>query len=94
MANAMVETLERLFMTAGENDLIVRVEDPGKKIFSFDVAGVDGKPIQSYGTMDLEGYRIMRMLEPIPVSGALLVRLKTPRTFGEVPFAFQDVKLP
>ena len=94
MANAMVETLERLFLTAGENDLIVKVDDPGKKIFSFDVTSADGKPIPSYGTMDLEGYRIVRMLEPIPESGALLVRLKTARTFGEVTFAFKDVKLP
>lgn len=98
MADAMVESLVSalgmLFMTAGENDLILKVDDPGKKIFSFDLAGPDGKPIPSYGSTDLEGYRIVRMLEPLPAAAVLQVRLKTPRSFGEVPFALSNVKLP
>lgn len=98
MAGAMGDMLatmfERLFMTAGENDLILKVEDPGKKIFSFDLVGADGKPIQSYGTMDVESYRIVRMLEPIPPTATLQVRLKTPRSFGELPFTLSNVKLP
>lgn len=94
MAEALVKTFEMLFLSAGENDLIVRVDDPGKKIFSFDLAASDGKPIRSYGTVNLEGYRIIRMLEPIPEGASLLVRLKTPRSFGEVPFRLANVKLP
>jgi hypothetical protein len=98
MAGAMGDMLatmfERLFMTAGDNDLILKVEDPGKKIFSFDLVAADGKPIQSYGTMDVESYRIVRMLEPIPPTATLQVRLKTPKSFGELSFTLANVKLP
>jgi hypothetical protein len=94
MGDMLASMFERLFMTAGDNDLILKVEDPGKKIFSFDLVGADGKPIQSYGTMDVESYRIVRMLEPIPPTATLQVRLKTPRSFGELPFTLSNVKLP
>ncbi|HYV41474.1 MAG TPA: hypothetical protein VEO02_06750 [Thermoanaerobaculia bacterium] len=94
MADAFGSMIERLFLSAGENDLIVKVDDPGKKIFSFDLAASDGTPIRSYGTMDLDNYRIVRMLEPIPEGASLQVRLKTPRSFGEVPFTLANVKLP
>ena len=94
MADMFTGMFERLFMTAGENDLILKVDDPGKKIFSFDLVGSDGAPIRSYGTMELEAYRIVRMLEPIPPTASLQVRLKTPKSFGEVPFTLANVKLP
>jgi hypothetical protein len=94
MADVLVSTIQSLFQNVGENDLILKVNDPGKKIFSFDLAAPDGTAIQSYGVTDVEGYRVVRMLEPIPPAASLQVRLKTPKSFGEVPFAFQDVKLP
>jgi len=94
MADVLVTTIQRLFENVGENDLILKVDDPGKKIFSFDLAAPDGSAVQSYGMTDIEGYRILRMLEPIPPAASLQVRLKTPKSFSEVPFAFQDVKLP
>jgi hypothetical protein len=102
MAEAMAEGLadafggifERLFMTVGDNDLILKVDDPGKKLFAFDLASADGKPINSYGTMEMESYRIVRMFEPIPADAALNVRLKTARSFAETPFTLSNVKLP
>ena len=98
MAGAVGDMLtgmfERLFMTAGDNDLILKVDDPGKKIFSFDLVDAAGVPIRSYGTMEVETYRIVRMLEPIPPIASLQVRLKTPKSFGEVPFTLTGVKLP
>jgi hypothetical protein len=94
MGDVLTNMLERLFMSAGDNDLILKVDDPGKRVFSFDLVGPDGAPIRSYGTMELEAYRIVRMLEPIPPTASLQVRLKTPKSFGEVPFTLADVKLP
>ena len=94
MGNMLTSMFENLFMSAGDNDLILKVDDPGKKIFSFDLVASDGSPIRSYGTMELEAYRIVRMLEPIPPTASLLVRLKTPKSFGEVPFALTSVQLP
>jgi len=94
MADALGTMFDRLFMSAGDNDLILKVEDPGKKLFSFDLAARDGKPITSYGTMEVENYRIVRMFEPIPQGAALLVRLKTPKTFAETPFTLANLKLP
>jgi hypothetical protein len=94
MANVLVASIQSLFQNVGENDLILKVTDPGKKIFSFDLAAADGTAIQTYGTTDVEGYRVVRMLEPVPPTATLQVRLKTPKSFGEVRFAFQDVKLP
>jgi len=94
MADALGGMFERLFMTAGENDLILKVDDPGKKLFGFDLASRDGKPITTYGTMEMESYRIVRIFEPIPEGAVLLVRLKTPRSFAEAPFSLSNVKLP
>jgi hypothetical protein len=94
MGDALGGMLERLFLSAGDNDLVLKVSDPGKKIFSFDLVAPDGAPIRSYGTMELEGYRIIRMFEPIPPNASLQVRLKTPKSFGEVPFSLANVKLP
>jgi hypothetical protein len=94
MGDALAGMLERLFLSAGDNDLILKVDDPGKKIFSFDLVAPDGAPIRSFGTMDLEGYRIIRMFEPIPQNASLQIRLKTPKSFGEVLFALANVKLP
>jgi hypothetical protein len=94
MGDALSGMLERLFLSAGDNDLILKVDDPGKKIFSYDLVAPDGAPIRSFGTMDLEGYRIIRMFEPIPQNASLQVRLKTPKSFGEVSFSLANVKLP
>ena len=94
MADVLVATIQSLFQNVGDNDLILKVSDPGKKIFSFDLAAADGSAIQSYGITDVEGFRVVRMLEPIPPTASLQVRLKTAKSFGEVRFAFQDVKLP
>jgi hypothetical protein len=94
MAGVFGEMFDRLFMTAGENDLILKVEDPGKKLFSFDLAARDGKPIATYGTMEMENYRIVRMFEPIPEGSSLLVHLKTPKAFAETPFTLTNLKLP
>jgi hypothetical protein len=94
LGETLVRTVEMLFMSAGENDLILKVDDPDKKVFSFDLAAPDGSPIRSYGTTVLEGYQIVRMFKPIPEGASLLVRLRTPRSFGEVPFTLSSVKLP
>lgn len=59
-----------------------------------DLVAPDGAAIRSYGSMELEGYRIVRMLELIPRTAALQVRLKTPKSVGEIPFALAEVKLP
>lgn len=91
---ALLKVFERLFLYVGEHDLVLKVEDPQSKIFSFDLAAADGKPVHSYGTNEVEGYRIVRMFAPIPEGTSLLVRLKTPKASGEIPFAFADVKLP
>src|SRR5262249_15032522 len=94
MADALTSMLERIFLTAGENDLILKVDDPGKKIFSFGLSAPDGTEIRSYGTMDLDSYRVIRMFEPIPATASLQVRLKTPKSFGELPFTLSNLKLP
>lgn len=91
---ALLKIFERLFLYVGEHDLILKVDDPQSKIFSFDLAAADGKPVHSYGTNEVEGYRIVRMFAPIPEGTSLLVRLKTLKASGETPFAFADVKLP
>jgi len=94
VGDALAGLFERLFMSVGDNDLILKVDDAGKKIFSFDLVAADGTPIRSFGTMDVEPYKIIRMLEPIPPTATLQVRLKTPKSFGELPFSLTNVKLP
>jgi hypothetical protein len=94
LGDTLTNMLEMLFTTAGNNDLILKVSDPGKKLFGFDLAGPDGAAIESYGTTEYGDYRIVRMLEPIPPNASLVVRLKTPRSFAEIPFTLNGVKLP
>lgn len=94
VAGMLAGTIETLVSGVGENDLILKVEDPGQKIFSFELATPEGTPVRSYATTNLEGYRIIRMFEPVPPTATLQVRLKTANSFAEVPFALADVKLP
>ena len=94
LGDTLANMLEMLFTNAGENDLILKVKDPGKKVFGFDLAAPDGSRVESYGTTEYGDYRIVRMLEPIPPNASLLVRLKTPRSFAEIPFTLSGVKLP
>jgi hypothetical protein len=94
MADAFGSVFERLFTMVGEHDLVLKVDDPGKKVFSLGLVGPDGAPVQTYGTTEIENYRILRLLEPMPEGAALQVRLKTAKTFAEVPFKLADVQLP
>jgi hypothetical protein len=94
MAGAIGGIFERLFMMAGDHDLILKVEDPEKAVFSFGVTGPDGAPVQTFGTTEIEGYRIVRVFEALPDAAVLEVRLKTPRSFAQVPFKLTDIRLP
>src|SRR5207253_6503181 len=55
----------------GENDIVLKVEDPGKKIFTFGLVGPDGKPIPTYGTHTVGDYRVLRIFEKPPEGAAL-----------------------
>jgi hypothetical protein len=44
--------------------------------------------------LEVEIYRIVRMLESIPPTASLQVRLKTPKSFGKAFFTLTSVRVP
>ena len=66
MVNAFAGLFEGMFGDIGENDVLVRVEDKGKKVFSVDVVDAAGKPVDGMGSMKVGDFWILKFTEKRP----------------------------
>jgi hypothetical protein len=94
MANAFAGLFEGLFGDIGENDVLVRVEDKGKKVFSIDVVEAAGKPVAGMGSMKVGDFWILKLGEKLPADAGLRIYLLTPKALVSERFALKDVPLP
>src|SRR5438105_13440535 len=60
MVNAFSGLFEGLFGDISENDVLVRVNDPGKKVFGVEVFDAAGKPIDNSGSMTVGEFWIIK----------------------------------
>jgi hypothetical protein len=96
IGGAMVEAFAGLFegfLTVEENDVLVKVTDPGKKVFDVDVVDSKGTKIDG-GAMTVGTFRILKFAEKLPADASLRVYLLTPKSVVTTPFQLKNVALP
>ena len=94
MANAFGALFEGFFGDIGENDVLVKVDDKGKKVFSVDVVDAAGKPVDSMGSMKVGDFWILKFGEKVPADAGLRVYVMTPKSMVTEKFAMKDIALP
>jgi hypothetical protein len=98
IAGAMVSVFSGLFEglwgDIGENDVLIKVDDKGKKVFGIDVYDSAGKPIDTSGSMTIGSFRILKFTEKVPPDASLRIYLMTPKSMVTAPFSLKDVALP
>ncbi|HEU5251441.1 MAG TPA: hypothetical protein VFW15_15770 [Thermoanaerobaculia bacterium] len=94
MVNAFAGLFEGLFGDIGENDVLVRVDDKGKKVFSIDVLDAAGKPVDGMGSMTVGEFWILKFADKLPADAALRIYVLTPKAVVTERFALKDVALP
>lgn len=94
MVEAMGEMLSGLMGDVSENDVVLKVEDKGKKVFSFEVVDASGKPLEGRGSMSQGSFKVLSFGEKPPEDAGLRIYLKTAKALVTQPFALKDVALP
>jgi hypothetical protein len=94
MANAFAGLFEGMFGDIGENDVLLRVEDKGKKLFAVDVVDASGKTVDGMGSMKVGDFWILKYTEKLPPDAALSIYVLTPKAVVTERFALRDVALP
>ncbi|MEO6325743.1 MAG: hypothetical protein ABIT01_03890 [Thermoanaerobaculia bacterium] len=94
MAEAFAGLFSGMMGDIGEHDVLLRVSDPDKKVFSVEVLDGAGKPIDGRGSMKVGGFWILNFPEKLPDEASLRVYLLTSKAVVTLPFALKDVVLP
>ena len=97
IGGAMVDAFAGLFegfLTVEENDVLVKVTDPGKKVFDVDVVDSKGTKIDGAGSMTVGTFRILKFPEKLPADASLRVYLLTSKSVVTTPFQLKNVALP
>ena len=94
MVSAFSGLFEGLFGDIGENDLLIRVTDPGKKVFGVEVFDAGGKRIDDAGSMKVGDFWILKFTEKLPADASLRIYLMTGKALVTAPFSLKDVALP
>lgn len=94
MVSAFSGLFEGLFGDIGENDLLIRVNDPGKKVFGVEVFDAGGKRIDDAGSMKVGDFWILKFTEKLPADASLRIYLMTGKALVTAPFSLKDVALP
>jgi hypothetical protein len=94
MAQAFAGLFEGLFGDIGENDVLLKVDDPGKRVFAIDVLDAKGSPIDGMGAMKVSSFWILKFPEKLPPDAGLRIYVLTPKALVTERFALKDVPLP
>jgi hypothetical protein len=94
MANAFSGLFEGLFGDIGENDVLLKVDDKGKKLFAVDVLDGSGKTVDGMGSMKVGDFWILKYSDRLPDDATLSISVLTPKALVTERFALKDVPLP
>lgn len=94
LANMLKQFLEGMFMGASENDVMVRIKDPNKRIQ--DISYIDGAgEVQMVSVIDDEGMTKLSTWAGKPQPDwKLRVSMRTPKNLVRYPLALNNVPLP
>ena len=94
MAQAFGALFDGLFGDIGENDVLLQVEDKGKKVFSAEVLDAKGSPIDNQGSMKVGDFWILKYPEKLPADASLVIYVMTPKALVSSPFSLKNIPLP
>jgi hypothetical protein len=98
LGGAMVEAFSALFEgfmgAVEENDVLVKVDDPGKKVFDVEVVDSKGAKLDGGSSMTIGSFRILKFSEKVPADAGLKVYVLTPKSLVTTPFQLKNVALP
>jgi hypothetical protein len=91
---ALVKGFSGMMNEVGDNDLILEIEDPGKKLLDVSVVGPKGDTIDTNGSMSSGSLRILQFHEKLPADAKLKLLLQTRKSIVSAPFSLTNVPLP
>lgn len=94
MAQAFGALFEGLMGDIGENDVLLKVEDKGKKLFGIEIFDAAGKRIDNQGSMTVGDFWILKYPEKLPADASLAIYVLTPKALVSSPFSLKNIPLP
>lgn len=97
LGQAMVQALEGMFsgfFQVGENDLLLKLADPGEVFISAEVVDGTGNVVPTTSTTYADEMRVLGFEQPLPTDAQLRVFLKTPKSVVTVPVKLVEIPLP
>jgi hypothetical protein len=91
---ALVKGFSGMMNEVGDNDLILEIEDPEKRLLDVSVVGPKGDTIDTNGSMSSGSLRILQFHEKLPADAKLKLLLQTPKAIVSAPFSLTNVPLP
>jgi hypothetical protein len=91
---ALVKGFSGMMNEVGDNDLILEIEDPEKKLLDVSVVGPKGDTIDTNGSMSSGSLRILQFHEKLPADAKLKLLLQTRKSVVSAPFSLTNVPLP
>lgn len=91
---ALVKGFSGMMNEVGDNDLILELEDPDKKVLDVSVVGPKGDSIDTNGSMSSGSLRILQFHEKLPADAKLKLLLQTRKSIVSAPFSLTNVPLP
>jgi hypothetical protein len=91
---ALVKGFSGMMNEVGDNDLILEIEDPDKKVLDVSVVGPKGDTIDTNGSMSSGSLRILQFHEKLPADAKLRLLLQTRKSIVSAPFSLTSVPLP
>lgn len=97
----MFESMFSGFFTMGENDLLFVIKDPQRQIAALQVLDAEGKPIKTGGGRSMSQDEAsgttrysLGFAAALPANAQLKIYFLTPKSGQQVPFKFENVRLP
>jgi len=97
LGQAMVQALEGMFsgfFRVGDNDLILKLADPGEVFINAEVIDGTGNVVPTMSTTYADDMRMLGFEQPLPMDAQLRIFLKTPKSVVMIPVKLVEIALP
>ena len=82
------------FMSVNENDLVFKINDPKKKLVSYQLQDTSGKKISNNGSMFTDNTKIINYSSPLPDDAQLAIFILTDKALVKIPLKMDAIALP
>ncbi len=82
------------FMSVNENDLVFKINDPNKKLVSYQLQDASGQKINNNGSMYTDNTKIINYSSPLSADAKLVIYVLTDKALVKVPLQMDAIALP